>query len=169
MAATETRRRFKMRQRLISIGDDYDIEDDSGVRFARIDGKALRLRETLNLLDGEGKERYQVKAKLLRVRKTMTILKDGKSVATVQRALVNPLKERFSIKLSEGKDLSAKGNVLDHEYKIQDGGRTIAQVSKAWFRVRDTYGLEVNSEHDPYLLLAITVCIDSMSHEGASK
>ena len=39
----------------------------------------------------------------------------------------------------------------------------IASVSKKWFRVRDTYGVEVASGEDEPLMLALTVAIDEMS------
>ena len=35
-----------MREKLLSIGDDFWIEDDGGNRAYRVDGKAARLRET---------------------------------------------------------------------------------------------------------------------------
>jgi len=46
--------RYQMRQRLISIGDDYWIEDDQGRKAFRVDGKALRLRDTFVLEDAAG-------------------------------------------------------------------------------------------------------------------
>jgi uncharacterized protein YxjI len=41
--------RYKMRQRLISIGEDFDIADERGNLVYRVDGKVLRIRETLLL------------------------------------------------------------------------------------------------------------------------
>ena len=45
-----TAQRYQMRQKLISIGDDYWIENDAGDRVFRVDGKAMRLRNTLDLV-----------------------------------------------------------------------------------------------------------------------
>ena len=61
--------------------------------------------------------------------------------------------------------MQAKGNIVDHEYEIERGDRKIAEVSKRWFRLRDTYGIEVAPEQDDALILAITVCIDQMTHD----
>jgi uncharacterized protein YxjI len=36
-------------------------------------------------------------------------------------------------------------------------------VSKRWFRVRDTYGVEIAPGEDDALILAIAVCVDAMS------
>ncbi len=43
----------------------------------------------------------------------------------------------------EAGELSAKGNIVDHEYEIERDGHKIAEISKRWFRVRDTYGIEI--------------------------
>lgn len=38
----------------------------------------------------------------------------------------------------------------------------VAEVSKRWFRVRDTYGIEIAPGQDDGLILAVTACIDEM-------
>jgi hypothetical protein len=40
----------------------------------------------------------------------------------VTKAIVSPLQDRFSVEVENGDDLEAKGNVLDHEFKIERGG-----------------------------------------------
>lgn len=37
-------------------------------------------------------------------------------------------------------------------------------MSKKWFRVRDTYGVQIEPGQDAVLILAITVAIDITSH-----
>ncbi len=39
--------------------------------------------------------------------------------------------------------LKVHGNIGDHEYEIERDGDRVAQISKRWFRVRDTYGVEI--------------------------
>jgi len=80
----------------------------------------------------------------------------------VKKAMVG-LRDRFKIEVEDGFDLSAHGNLVDHEYEIEGDGNTVATVSKKWFRVRDTYGVEIAPGQDVDLLLAITVCIDSLT------
>jgi uncharacterized protein YxjI len=155
--------RYQMRQRLLSIGDDYWIEDEDGRRAFRVDGKALRLRKTFVLEDAAGNEVAKLQERKLSVRDKMEIERGGRSVATVKKALIG-IRDRFSIDLERGSDLDAKGNLVDHEYEITRDGDTVATVSKRWFRVRDTYGVEVTEGEDDALVLAITVCIDAMSH-----
>ena len=56
--------------------------------------------------------------------------------------------------------------MVDHEYEIDRDGQAVAKVSKRWFRVRDTYGVEIAPGEDDALVLAIAVCVDALSHRG---
>jgi uncharacterized protein YxjI len=103
--------------------------------------------------------------KKLSVRDKMEIERGGHTVPTVKKALVSPLRDRFSIDVEDGEDMEAKGNIVAHEYKIERDGDSVAEVSKRWFRVRDTYGIEIAPDQDDPLILAVTVCIDQMTHD----
>ena len=48
--------RYQMRQRLLAVGDDSWIEDAEGRRAFKVDGKALRVRQTFVLEDAGGRE-----------------------------------------------------------------------------------------------------------------
>jgi uncharacterized protein YxjI len=154
-----------MREKLFTVGDDFWIETEAGDRVFKVDGKALRARDTLLLQDPSGTELFKVQQKALRVRDTMHIEHDSDTVATVKKALVHVVRDRFSIEVNGGTDLEAKGNIVDHEYKIERDGDHVAEVSKRWFRVRDTYGIEIAPGENDALLLAVVVCIDQMSHD----
>ena len=157
--------RYQMREKLFAIGDDYWIETEDGQRAFRVDGKALRVRKTFILESASGEELFKIQEKKLRIRDTMEVERDGQTVATGRKALITPLRDRFAIELEEGGDLGAKGNIVEHEFKIERDGDTVAEVSKRWFRIRDTYGIEVGPGQDDALILAATVCIDEMASE----
>jgi uncharacterized protein YxjI len=155
--------KYRMREKMFAIGDDFWVENEDGEHAFKVDGKALRMRDTFVLEDEAGTELLKIQEKKLHVRDTMEIERDGRTVATVKKALITPLRDRFSIDVDDGADMEAKGNVVDHEYKIECGGDRVAEVSKRWFRVRDTYGIEIAPGQDDALLLAVTVCIDQMT------
>jgi uncharacterized protein YxjI len=49
-------------------------------------------------------------------------------------------------------------------------GRTkVAEVSKKWFRLRDSYGVEVASDQNDVVILAVTVAVDMMAHAGRTN
>jgi uncharacterized protein YxjI len=157
--------RYRMREKLFAIGDDFWIETEDGERAFKVDGKAVRFRDTLVVEGPAGEELFKIQEKKLSVRDKMEIEAGGRTVATVKKALVSPLRDRFSIELESGGELTAKGNVVDHEYKIERDGEKVAEVSKKWFRIRDTYGIEVAPSEEPALILATAVCIDRMAHD----
>lgn len=159
-------RRYQVRERLIALGDDYDIKDERGQRVFHIDGKVLRLRHTLLFEDAQGREVYTIQSRVLRLRDSMAIERGGQKVAEVHKAAVAPVRERLEVDVAGGQHLTVQGNLLDHEYEItQDGRLPIAVVSKRWFRVRDTYGVEVAPGQDAALMLALAVCVDAMLHD----
>jgi uncharacterized protein YxjI len=159
--------RYQMREKLVSFGHDYWIEDGSGQRVYHVDGKALRVRDTLNFEDAQGNRLCQIQTRVLHIRDSMAIEDpNGERLALVHKALISPLRERWKVDLAGDREWSVQGNIVDHEYEIEDDGRKIAEVSKKWFRVRDTYGVEIHPGQEPALVLAVTVAVDSMAHPG---
>ncbi|MGD9091512.1 MAG: LURP-one-related family protein [Anaerolineales bacterium] len=156
--------RYKMREKLVSIGDDFWIEDEDGNRVFKVDGKAMRVRDTLVIEDRQGNPLCKTQERKLRVKDTMEIESpDGDNLATVKKAIISPIRDRFSVKVASGPDLDIKGNILDHEYEIKAGRDNVAEVSKKWFRVRDTYGVEIAPGQNDALILAITTALDTMT------
>jgi uncharacterized protein YxjI len=156
--------RYKMREKLVAIGDDFYIEDAQGRKAFKVDGKALRMRNTLIFRDMQDQPLVQIQEKMLRVKDSMAIDDaNGHTIATVKKAMIAPLRQRFSVKIGDGPDLDVQGNILDHEYTIGEGRDKIAEVSKKWFRVRDTYGVEIEPGQNDVLILAVTAAIDQMA------
>ena len=157
--------RYQMRQKLVSIGDDFWIENDRGDRVYKVDGKALRIRQTLIFEDPQGHELAKIQEKMLRVRDTMEIEgPNGETLATIKKAMITPLRDRWVVKVGDGPDLDIQGNILDHEYTIESGRDKVAEISKKWFRIADTYGVEVAPGQNDLVILAATVAVDMMAN-----
>ncbi len=152
--------RYQMHQDLMSIGDDYWIEDDAGNKVYRVNGKAVGFRDTWVLEDAQGQQVAMIREKKLSVRDAITIEAGGKEYK-VKKALIG-IGDRFVIE-TDGKNLKAHGDVVGHEYEIEQDGDKVAEVSKKWFRLRDTYGVEIDADADPALILSIAVAIESFS------
>lgn len=156
---------YQMREKLVSIGDDYWIENGHGEKVFKVNGKALRIRQTLIFEDRAGRELAKIQERMLRIKDSMEIEDPaGHQMAMVKKALITPLRDRWTVKIKGGPDLEVKGNILDHEYTIGEGRDKVAEVSKKWFRVRDTYGVEIEPGQDDIVILAVTACIDQMAH-----
>jgi uncharacterized protein YxjI len=159
--------RYQMREKLLSIGDDSWIDDEAGEHVFKVNGKALRVRKTLIFEDLDGHELCKIQERKLRVKDSMEIEgPSGDRVAMVKKAMVTPLRARFDVKVEDGPDLRVQGNIVDHEYEIEADGTKIAEISKRWFRVRDTYGIEIAPGQDDIVVLAVAVAVDAMA-DGA--
>jgi uncharacterized protein YxjI len=155
--------RYLLREKMLTLGDDFWIENDRGERIFLVDDKVLRVRDTVVFKDAHGRELLKLQKRLLRARNTMVIERGDDKVATVRKALITPLRDRFTVDLEGDAQLEVEGDILDHEYQVSRDGIPVANISKRWFRVRDTYGVAVVPGQDDALILAVTVCIDHLT------
>src|SRR5688500_15645608 len=125
-------KRFQMRERLLSIGDDYCIENDQCARAYRVNGKATSIGETLVIEGASEQGLVRIQERKLSTRDKVAIERDGDKVATVHKALVG-VRDRFAIDVENGTDMKANGNIVNHEYEIERDGDTVATISKKWF------------------------------------
>ncbi|MBI5945910.1 MAG: LURP-one-related family protein [Chloroflexi bacterium] len=162
--------RYKIRQNLISIGDDFWIENEAAQKVFKVDGKVLRIRKTLVFEDAKGNKLAQIQERLLTIKDTMVVEDaDGKDIATIKKALIAPLRDKWNVNVKGGDDLVVQGNILDHEYTVRQGRNKVAEISKKWFRLTDTYGVEIEDRQNDILILAVAVAVDMMAHDDNDK
>jgi uncharacterized protein YxjI len=76
-----------MREKLVSFGNDFWLETESGQRAFKVDGKMLRVRDTLFFEDVNGNELCKLQQRLVAVRDTLTIEgPNNETLATVKKA-----------------------------------------------------------------------------------
>ena len=162
--------RYKIRQKLMSIGDDFWIEDGDGKRVFKIDGKALRLRKTLIFEDMAGNKLAKIQERLLAIKDTMAVEDaEGNQMAVIKKGLIAPLGDHWTVRVRNGPDLDVQGNILDLEYSIMHRRKKIAEVSKKWLSMTDTYGVEIDDDQNDVLILAVAIAIDMMAHDDDKK
>lgn len=164
-ARTSGREVYQLRERLVDIGDDYWIETQAGRRAFKVDGKVLRLRDTFVIEGPDGSVQVRMKHRPVRVRDTWTIERPGRPDATLHKAVVGPMRDRWVLEADDIGEWKIQGNLVDHEYRIDGADGPVAETSKRWVRVRDTYGVEVDPAADAALVLAVTVAIDQVAHD----
>jgi uncharacterized protein YxjI len=76
---------------------------------------------------------------------------------------------KFEIDGPGDEDFEAKGNFTEHEYTIEGGRGAVAKISKRWFSLTDSYGIEMDDDADAVLLLATAVVIDLICHDGEAR
>jgi uncharacterized protein YxjI len=162
--------KFLVRDRLFDIGDDYWIEDENGDKAFLVDGKVLRIRDTLEIKDRSGRVLITIKKKLLSVRDAMTLERDDEELAVVRKKAFSLLRNHYRVKLSEGTELDVSGKILDREFAIEYDGELLAHISRKWFRVRETYAVNVVREDtDIALMIAVAVCVIHMDEKEEGR
>ncbi|MCC0578665.1 LURP-one-related/scramblase family protein [Streptomyces californicus] len=152
--------RLLVRERMFAIGDDYWIEDDAGRKVFLVDGKAMRLRDTFELKDADGRILVELRQKLISLRGTMLIERGGEELATVKRKRLSLLRNHYRVTLVDGTELDVSGKILDREFAIEYDGELLAQISRRWLTLRDTYGIDVvRDDADTALLIAVAMCV----------
>src|ERR1051326_1567528 len=119
-------RKYVMREKLMSIGDDYWIEDDEGHKVFKVDGKAMRIRDTFVLEDANGAEVAKIQERKLSIRDKMAVERDGKKIATVRTAM--GLGDDYKIEVEGGDELKAHGHMATHDYRIERKGDRVATI-----------------------------------------
>jgi uncharacterized protein YxjI len=155
--------KYVVREKMFAIGDDYWIEDERGDRAFYVDGKVMRVRETLELQDPSGAVVAVIHTKVLSLRDAMTVERDGRVLVTVRKKRLQLLREVYRAELASGEELEVRGDLIDKEYDIEYEGERLARISRKWFTLRDTYAIDVEREDaDAGLLIAIAVCVDRL-------
>jgi uncharacterized protein YxjI len=151
---------YVIRERFFSIGDDFDVLDEHGNKVLHVDGKVLSVRNKVVIEDLSGKEVASVHRHLIALRPTYEIEIGGEKAAEVRKKLFTPFREKFTIDVPGPDDLEMKGDLLDHEYTIDRGGREVAAVSKRWLTIRDTYAVQVAADQEPLLIIGSVLALD---------
>ncbi|MDT0327717.1 LURP-one-related/scramblase family protein [Nocardiopsis lambiniae] len=166
--------KFLVRERVFDIGDDYWVTDENDRKVYLVDGKALRIRTTFELQDIEGNVLTTIRRKLFKVRDQMRIERDGRTVATVRERFFDPLKEKLIVEMEDAPDWEVTGDFFGKEYVISDEHGTVAHISRTWFRVRDTYAVDVNTHRsdiggDPALAISVAVAVDTLTRDDKDE
>ncbi|MFD7032052.1 LURP-one-related/scramblase family protein [Streptomyces sp. NPDC059917] len=158
--------KYLVRDKVLAIGDDYWVEDEAGRHAYLVDGKALRVRDTLELKDPDGRILITLREKMFSFRDAMTLERDGEQLAVIRKKRLSLLRNHYRVTLSEGTVLDVSGRILDREFKVEYEGELLSLISRQWYRVRETYAVDViREEADAALLLAVAVCVIRMAEK----
>ena len=158
--------RYVMREKLFSFGNDFAIKDELGRELFFVDGKVFSFGDKLSFHDNAGNELAYIRQKVLSLGPTYEIYRGDQLVAVVKKHLFTFFNCRFTVDVPGPDDLEAKGDFLHHEYEFTRYGQPVARVSKQWFALSDTYGVDTADGEDDVLILASTVVIDMVCHDG---
>jgi uncharacterized protein YxjI len=128
-----------VKKKLVSWGPQFFFETPDGTRFGEMRGKVLTVRPTFEIYDQQG------------------------LVAVVKKKVLKLIASEWWLEDASGKEMGRiKGNITEHDFVIQSpSGSQVAQVHKKWVSIRDSYGVEIQSQGiDPYIVLAYVIAMD---------
>jgi uncharacterized protein YxjI len=158
--------RYVMKQKILTLTDDFTIRDSSGNEVYRVKGKLFSIGDKLSFRDLVGEELALIKQKVISLVPRYRIFRGGKLRAEVNRKLLSVFRDKFKVDMKDDSpDLEIVGNIFAHEYKFLRGGNEVAHVSKKWISLRDSYGIEIDEGEDDVLILACAIIVDMISHE----
>jgi len=157
--------RYQMKQKWLSLGEDFAIRNEAGQPVYQVDGRAFSLGNRLSFQDMQGQELAFIGQKLLTWGPTYEITRGGALVAVVKKSLFTFLRCEFTVDVPGPDDLVAEGNLWDREYTFSRQGQAVARVSQGFFSLADTYGIEIEPGEDDVLILCSVVVIDLCCHE----
>jgi len=161
--------RYVMRQKLLSLADNFTIKNEQEQDVFLVKGKLFSFGDKLSFQDLAGNELVFIEQRLLNWSPTYELWKGKELLAVVKRELFSFIHHRFTVDVPGPNDLEAEGDFLDHEYMITRGGSVVATVSKRWFSWADTYGIEIADGGDDVLLLATAVVVDMVCHDDNKR
>ena len=153
---------YVLKQKLLSIGNNFTIRDVEGHDAYLVKGQVLTIGDKLSFQDLEGNELIYIEQQFFNC---YNLWRDGKLFAEMRRDLFRFLRRRFTVTLSGADDLEAIGDLLNFEYVVNRGDRKIATLTRQSFRLSDTYFIQIDDEEpDALLVLAVAVVIEVVTH-----
>ncbi|MBV8195968.1 MAG: LURP-one-related family protein [Candidatus Dormibacteraeota bacterium] len=152
--------RYTIREKFFRVGEDNDINDESGAPVYRVDGKALSLRNLMLVSDMQGNEVARVHRKLVSMLPRYEIDLAGVGTAVLHRKF-SVLHQTWSLTVPGQDDMQLSGNLLQHDFTVQRGPAVVATVSRAWVSLTATYGVDVAPGENDLLVLCVVLALEA--------
>ncbi len=149
---------YQLTQKLLAVGDDFTVKDESGREAYYIDGKAFTFGKKFAVIDNMKREVAFVSQKRFSFRPTYRVKRDGKIAAVITKKRMG-FRPQFYIDIPGTNDYTIVGDFVGHEYTIKRQAGDAARISKRFFGGTDNYGVDIQSG-DPVLILCAVVVID---------
>jgi uncharacterized protein YxjI len=154
---------YIIEQKIAAIRDTFAVKDRNGNLLAYVKKKLVSWGPQFFFETPDGTRFGEMRGKVLTVRPTFEIYNQQGPVATVKKKIMKLLGSEWWLEDASGREIGRiKGNITQHEFSIQSPtGGQVAQIHKKWVSIRDSYGIEIQSQEiDPYIILAYAIAMD---------
>ena len=156
--------RYLIREKFWAWGDDFYILNENQERVFFVDGAAFSWGDKLSFQDMQGNELAYIAQKLLTFMPKYSIYRNGQLFAEVRKEFTW-FRKQFTLDVPGPNDYTIDGSFWDHEFVFTRGGHTVATVSKRYFALTHTYGVDIADGEDDVSVLATCIVIDQVLHD----
>jgi len=153
--------RYQIREKLFSFTDDFTIKNQYDEPSFNVVGKFLSIGHKLNLEDLNGNQLYYMEQKLFKFLPEYYIYDAlGNQVAIVKKQFTF-FTPKFDIESNYG-SYELSGDLFDHDFEITKNNNVCAIISKQWFSLACTYGVDINETEDQAFILSLVIVLDKV-------
>ncbi|MBF0196411.1 MAG: LURP-one-related family protein [Planctomycetes bacterium] len=160
--------KYSIKEKFWGFGDDFNIYDDNGQSVFFVDGQAFSWGDKLSFQDMQGNELAFISQKLMSWKPKYEIYRDGRLFAEVIKEF-SWFNKEFTLDVPGPNDYNITGSFWSHDYSFSRSGKVVAQVSKAFWAMTDSYGVEIIDGEDDIAILATALVIDQVLHDEKNK
>lgn len=158
--------RYKVHEALVHLADEFWIDDEQGEHVYKVNGKLLTPFNTLDMVDMQGNVLVKLRGSVLAIGGEIKLERAGQPDIAVKKSLISFMRDHLTMSAEGGGAWDIKGDLLNHEYVFSSGNEQVAVVSRQWFRLSDTYGVEIAAGADDALILAATIAVDLLCRDS---
>ena len=154
-----------IKNKLISFGDGSFVTDEAGNQVYRVKGMVFSPTRKKKIYDMEGKLLYVVRNKFWQMfsKNCFVYNAEKAKIAKVQSKNWD-FKNAYYI-MGYNDEIEIAGKFLQFpnmELSINKNGKKIGTLTKNFTVVRDSYTLDIESEEDAPLFVALTIAVDNI-------
>ena len=147
-------------QKLLSLRHTLIIRDEKREELGKAVNKILSLMGKIEFFDNQGKMVGYIEGKLA-ARPTFKVIdQNERYLATIKQKILTVHQDWWVEDPKGEKMLTVLGNILGLEYNIlNNSGLVVAEISRKLWSIREYYGVKINYDFDPFLILSIVAAI----------
>ena len=166
MAQALSGSRYKVRQQLYTIHENFTVFDTAGTVVMSAHGSGLRVMDKIELRDAADKPVLEVRQRPGARPKVQVRSPKGKTLLTIGERRVG-LRDHFVIDTPMPAAFDIVGNAWSTNYTITIEGEPVAQVMMEPGLVKaDTYDVVIGEGRKPRILIGLILAIDILTHQG---
>lgn len=158
--------RYILRQNVWSLGGRHVIRDDNEREVFQVLGKVFSWGDDLSFEDMEGHQLARITQRLMSWKSRYEIHRDGELFAEVVKEW-SWFKDHYVLDVPGPNDYTIRGSFSGFEYVFERGGVEVARVSRKFWSLADTYGVEIEDGEDTVAILATCVVISMVQRQAA--